>query len=114
MELTTILAKQGGILSEPWVMIVLMIVIFYFLIIRPQAKRQKEQDQRISSLKKGDQVVTIGGLHGLINAVGKDTVSLKVSEGNFLTFNKVSIATISKPSSNKKTEESTESEKSEG
>ena len=60
-------------------MLILMFVIMYFLIIRPQSKQRKEQAQRVASLEKGDKIITIGGLHGVVHQVGKSTVTIKLS-----------------------------------
>jgi preprotein translocase subunit YajC len=85
-------ASPKGFLEGPFVMIVLMIIIFYFLLIRPQKKQRQEQEARIASLKKGDKVVTIGGMHGIVHHLSKETVTLKISEGVFVPFNKTAIA----------------------
>ena len=60
--------------------IILMFVIFYFLLIRPQQKRQKEQRNMISSLKKGDRVMTSGGLHGRITGIDDTTLTLEIAD----------------------------------
>ena len=88
--------EGGGILGNPMVMIVLMIVMFYFLLIRPQKKQRKEQEARIAAMAKGDKVVTIGGMHGIVHHISKETVSIKISEGVFVPYNKVAIATVEK------------------
>lgn len=69
----------GGAGSFPMMMI-LMIAIFYFLLIRPQQKKQKEQDAWLKSLKKGDEVVTSGGVIGRISGLTDNTVTLEVQE----------------------------------
>jgi preprotein translocase subunit YajC len=98
--------EGGGILGNPMVMIVLMIVMFYFLLIRPQKKQRKEQEARIAAMAKGDKVVTIGGMHGIVHHISKETVSIKISEGVFVPYNKVAIATVEKAGKgNKKIEE---------
>jgi len=73
--------------------LVLMVVIFYFLLIRPQQKRAKATASMQSSLKKGDQVVTIGGFHGIIDAVNEEqgTFTLKSTDGSKLVFEKNAI-----------------------
>ena len=104
----SILAKQagGGILNNPLVMIGLMIVMFYFLLIRPQKKQRQEQEARIAAMSKGDKIITIGGMHGIVHHISKDTVNIKISEGVFVPFNKASIATVEKTGKGeKKTEE---------
>jgi preprotein translocase subunit YajC len=79
------------------VMIILMIVMFYFLLIRPQKKQRKEKEALIAALKKGDKVVTIGGMHGMVHQVSEETVTIKISEGILVPFNKVAIDHV-KPS----------------
>ena len=71
---------------------VLMFVIFYFLLIRPQQKKQKQRNTMLSALKKGDKVVTIGGLHGTIVEITNDIVVLKVNDVTKLTFDRNSIS----------------------
>jgi len=61
--------------------LILMFVVFYFLLIRPQQRRQKELSQMIQELKKGDRVVTAGGIIGTIAGIQNDYVILKVGEG---------------------------------
>ncbi|WP_106768480.1 preprotein translocase subunit YajC [Paenibacillus faecalis] len=84
-------APSGGILSLilPFV---LMFVIFYFLLIRPQQKKQKARNAMLSALKKGDKVVTIGGLHGTIVEITDDVVVLKVNDVTKLTFDRSSVS----------------------
>ncbi|MED2972370.1 preprotein translocase subunit YajC [Fictibacillus sp. B-59209] len=71
--------------------ILLMFVIFYFLLIRPQQKRQKAVKTMQSGLKKGDHVVTIGGLHGTIEVLEENTVVIKSKDGSALTFDRNAI-----------------------
>ncbi|OIN58668.1 preprotein translocase subunit YajC [Arsenicibacter rosenii] len=74
--------------------------VMYFFMIRPQQKKQKEQRSFVDSLKKGDSVVTIGGLHGKIASVDGTTVTIEVDKGVKLTFEKNSIsreATVKTP-----------------
>jgi len=79
-------------------MIIIMIVLFYFLLIRPQKKQRQQQEARVAALVKGDKVVTIGGMHGIVHHVSKETVTLKLSEGVFVPFNKVAIASTASKS----------------
>ncbi|MFD2759533.1 preprotein translocase subunit YajC [Lentibacillus juripiscarius] len=74
--------------------IILMFVIFYFLLIRPQQKRQKQVKQMQADLQKGDEVVTIGGLHGAIHAIDEDTVVLQEANGPKLTFDRSAIREV--------------------
>jgi len=56
-----------------------MLLIFYFLLIRPQSKRQREQEKMLAALGKGDRVVTAGGLHGLVVGSEKDVLTLEIA-----------------------------------
>ena len=95
---------------------ILIIAIFYFFIIRPQNKKQKETQKMIDALKKGDKVVTIGGIHGLVSQTKEKTVIVKVDEGVKIEINRSAIAgvvndTPATSKSDKKAVESKESEK---
>ena len=71
----------------------LMILVFWLFMIRPQAKKAKQQKTFINDLKKGDKVVTIAGIHGKINKVNEDnTIELEVSPGSYLKIEKSSIS----------------------
>lgn len=73
----------------------LVILIFYFLIIRPQNKKQKETERMLSSVKKGDKVVTIGGVHGVVQSVKEGgTVVVKVDENCKMEFSRSAIASV--------------------
>jgi preprotein translocase subunit YajC len=74
--------------------IVLMFVVLYFLMIRPQMKRQKEQKSMIEALAKGDEVVTAGGIVGKITKVIDGYVSLEVNDGNEILVQKAAVATL--------------------
>lgn len=71
--------------------LILMFVLFYFLLIRPQQKRQKAVRQMQSDLKKGDKVVTIGGLHGFIDSIDDSKAVIKCGDGSRLTFDRNAI-----------------------
>ncbi len=75
----------------------LIILVFYFLIIRPQNKKQKETQAMLASIKKNDRVVTIGGLRGTVQAVRDDAIVLKVDEDVKIEFNKSAIASVIRP-----------------
>jgi preprotein translocase subunit YajC len=83
--------NYSGILS-----IILMFAIFYFLLIRPQQKRQKERQAMLSQLKKGDRVVTIGGIHGTIVDLDDDKVTLRVAETTKIVFERSAISSVIK------------------
>lgn len=74
--------------------LVLMFAIFYFLLIRPQQKKAKEHRAMMESLKKGDQVVTAGGIHGKITAVEDAIVVMEIASGVNIKVNKGHIANI--------------------
>jgi preprotein translocase subunit YajC len=84
-------------LSNPVIPMVAMLVIFYFLLIRPQRKQQKELQDRISTLKTGDKVVTSGGIHGIVANVKEGNIlSLKIADNVKIEIDKSAIATIQK------------------
>lgn len=74
--------------------LIIMFGIFYFLLIRPQQKKAKEHKALLEALKKGDQVVTAGGMHGKVSAVEDAVVTLEVANGVNIKFNKGHIAAI--------------------
>lgn len=76
------------------VTIVMMIAIFYFFLIRPQKKRQKETEKMLAALKKGDKIVTIGGIHGVVSSTKEKTVIVKVDDNTKLEFNRSAIANV--------------------
>jgi len=87
-------------LSSMAIPMIAMGVIFYFLIIRPQSKRQKDLKNLVSSLKTGDKVVTNSGIHGIIaNVKEGSTLLLKVADNVKIEISKDAIATVEKDSS---------------
>jgi len=84
-------AQQGGSQLTFWVMIILLFGIMYFFMIRPQRKQQKELEQFRSELKKGDKVVTAGGIYGVIDEVKDRTVLLKIDENVKIKIDKASL-----------------------
>ena len=77
---------------------VAVILIFYFLIIRPQNKKRKETEKMLGALKKGDKIVTIGGIYGTIQNVKETTVIVKVDENVKLEFLRSAISAVITPS----------------
>lgn len=69
-----------------------IIAVFYFLIIRPQQKRQKAVRELVESLEVGDRVVTAGGLHGSIRSVSEDDVDIEIADGIIVTVSKGAIS----------------------
>lgn len=86
----------GGLLGNPMVFMVLMFVMMYFLLIRPQRQRQKELEKLISSVKVGDHVIMNGGEHGIITSVKEKTVMLKVADNVKIEYERSAIASVSK------------------
>jgi preprotein translocase subunit YajC len=85
---------QGGSALYTFLPFIAIIAIFYFLIIRPQSKKQKETQKMLAALKKGDRIVTIGGIHGTIHKVMEQSVIVKVDENTRLEFNRSAISAI--------------------
>lgn len=73
---------------------IILLVMFYFLLIRPQQKKMKEHQAMVSALKAGDRVVAAGGIHGTITNVKDNVVVLKVAEQVKLEVDKASVSTI--------------------
>ncbi|HXM32917.1 MAG TPA: preprotein translocase subunit YajC [Chthoniobacterales bacterium] len=84
----------GGLLNI--LPFVLMFVVAYYVMIRPQMRRQKEQAKLVSSLKTGDRVVTSSGIHGLISNVKETTVIVKVADNVKLEMEKTAVTTVVK------------------
>lgn len=102
--LATLLSLLGGCLTpqQPqqaetgfdWTLVIFLVLIFavfYFLMIRPQRNRQKQQRQMMGGLKRGDQVVAAGGIYGQIDGIDEETVLLKVESGVTIRVAKSSV-----------------------
>lgn len=89
-------AGQGGAggLIGSLIPLVLIFVIFYFLLIRPQQKRAKEHKNMIDNLKKGDKIITSGGIYGIIESVGTNTVTIKAGENVKMKLGKSYVAAL--------------------
>jgi preprotein translocase subunit YajC len=83
----------GGMISTV-IMFGLIILIFYFMIIRPQSKRQKERAKMLEAMKKGDKVVTNGGLHGRIVAMEDKTVLLEIADNVKVKVEKSAVGAV--------------------
>ena len=97
---------EGGSPLMSFLPLIAIIGIFYFLIIRPQSKKQKETQRMLSALRKGDRVITVGGLHGVIQTIRENTVIVRVDENTKLEFNRAAIATVTSNARDEKEEES--------
>ena len=73
---------------------ILIFGVFYFLMIRPQQKKAKEHKSMIENLKKGDKIITSGGVYGIIESVGTNTITVKISENVKVKFGKGYVATV--------------------
>lgn len=82
---------QGGWMGN-LILIGGIVIIFYFFMVRPQQKKAKDQKSFAESMKKGDNVVTIGGMHGKVSAIEGEVVVLDVDRGTKLTFDKSAIS----------------------
>jgi preprotein translocase subunit YajC len=88
---TSVLAQQSGNVTF-LISLALMVAIFYFLLIRPQQRRARQQRELVGSLAVGDEVVTIGGMFGTIQAMDDESVTLDVGSGTRVRFLKQAIA----------------------
>ena len=87
-------AAAGGF--GAFIPIILMFVIFYFLLIRPQQKKAKQHQEMIANLKKGDRVITSGGIHGQITALDENTVTLEIAEKVRIKVTRSTLAGLNK------------------
>jgi len=84
---------EGGGILVTLAPLILMFVVFYFLLIRPQQKRQKQVKQMQDDLQKGDSIVTIGGMHGVVHAIDEGTVVITAGDTK-LTYDRSSIRDV--------------------
>lgn len=99
--LQPVAAGAGGAVSAPplfvnLIPIILIFGIFYFLLIRPQQQKQKEHTKMVSELKKNDEVITAGGVHGVVVNVKDSTVVLKVDENVKIEVEKSHVSQVMK------------------
>jgi preprotein translocase subunit YajC len=115
-------APQGGAGGAPasgmdqlvsFAPFILIIAIFYFLIIRPQNKKQKETQRMLSELKKGDKVVTVGGIHGTIASVKDSSLLIKIDDNVKVEINRNAVASVTSVAREEKIESHNEDKKSE-
>ena len=94
MIATILLQAGGGGLGNfsSFIPLVLIIVVFYFFMIRPQVKKQKDQKNYVQELKKGDKVITTAGIHGKIADVSETTFLIETEGGHKIRFEKSSIS----------------------
>lgn len=110
-------APQGGSSLSMWIMILLIFVVMYFFMIRPQNKQRKELQKFLDALRKGDKVVTIGGINGIVRDVKENIVVVEVDKNVCISFNKSAIqgpqASVAKKDDAKKEEPKKEEPKKE-
>ncbi len=104
-------AGGSGQLISTLVMFGMVFLIFYFLIIRPQNKRQKETKAMLEQLKKGDKVQSIGGIRGTIKTVKEDSILVTVDGNTDLEFVRSAIANVIKPEEKTQEKEKKETKK---
>jgi preprotein translocase subunit YajC len=89
---------QGGLLGSPMMLPILMIVVMYFVIFRPQQKRMKEHKKLIESVGVSDHVVMESGVHGIITSVKERTVMVKIADNVKVEFERSKVAAVTKKS----------------
>lgn len=86
--------NPGGQMMTMLITFGLIIFIFYFLVIRPQNKKQKDAKRMLEALKKGDKVVTIGGIRGQVTSVKEQTVTIKIDTDTKIEVNKSAVSSV--------------------
>jgi preprotein translocase subunit YajC len=97
LDILVAMAPQGGgssNLISTLIMFGAIFLIFYFMIIRPQQKRAKEREKMLSSVQKGDKVITNGGMHGIVAGLDEKTVLLQVGDNVKLKFERSAIGSV--------------------
>lgn len=79
---------------EMFLPFILLLVLFYFLLIRPQQKQQKVRQEMLGNLQKGDRIVTIGGMHGVIKEIQEDTLVVRVADNVNIKLNRQGIDSV--------------------
>lgn len=90
-------AEGGAAGFTGFIPLILMFVIFYFLLIRPQQKKTKEHRTMISNLKKGDRIITSGGLHGRITGIDDTTMTVEIADKVRVKVARANVAGLSQP-----------------
>ncbi len=83
-----------GVMENPMIFMVLMFVMMYVVLIRPQRRRQKQLESLIKALKVGDEVVTIGGAHGVVTSLKEKTLMLRIADGVKVEFDRSAVASV--------------------
>lgn len=90
--------QQGGLLGSPMMLPILMIVVMYFIIFRPQQKRMKEHQKLIAGVQVDDHVIMESGVHGIITSLKDRTVTVKIADNVKVVFERSKIAVVTKKS----------------
>ena len=83
---------EGGFDWTVIIFLILILGLMYLVLVRPQRKRQKEHQQLVAELRRGDRVITAGGIYGIIETVSEDSVVIKVESGMTMRVSKTSVA----------------------
>jgi len=86
--------KAPGLFDNMMFPMLAIFAIFYFVMIAPERKARKKRDSMLQALKKGDKVLTTGGMHATVAAVGEDAVTLQIDDGVRVRFNRAAIQTV--------------------
>jgi preprotein translocase subunit YajC len=89
----------GG--ASSLIMMAVIFAIFYFILIRPQQKKMKEHKKMVTELKKGDRIITAGGMYGTVENTTTETLTIKIAEGVKVKITRGSVGTVVKPEEEK-------------
>ncbi len=93
-------AAQGGGFSS-LIMMIVIFAIFYFILIRPQQKKMKEHKKMVEDLKKGDRIITSGGMYATVENATPNTLTVKIAEGVKVKISRSSVGAVVKPDEEK-------------
>ncbi len=102
--IATILLQAGGFGPQQLIMLGLIALVFYFFMIRPQLKKQKDQKKYVEELKKGDKVITTAGMHGRVAEINDTSVLIETEGGGKIRFDKSAISQEASQALNKAAE----------
>ncbi len=87
-------AQGGGGGASGLIMMVIIFAIFYFILIRPQQKKMKEHKKLVDDLKKGDEIITAGGIYAVVENLTPETLTVKIAEGTKVKITRSSVAGV--------------------
>lgn len=85
---------QGGGGASGLIMMLVIFAIFYFILIRPQQKKMKDHKKMVEELKKGDEIITAGGVYGVVEGLTPDTLTVKIAEGTKVRITRSSVSHV--------------------